>query len=332
VRAIAGAAYAAIRIGEREVLRTEDGVLLVLMSAGGEIHTTAVLTGKEDFRVRPAPGPFSVYDVGRRTMPVALANNVWSRLDGSSGLIVLTIPPGGTATLLGPHHAGCQLRVVDRSAGELVVAADAIGESLVPPGLVPGPRPTGSGYQAVRLSVPPIGPRAGVLVASGCVGPMAVLATVPGATAFPVQPRGLLDMPQRSAETILMARTRQSWLLGSGWSAVEVDAAGPFRWLEGPAAALVLPVTREGATRVRLQVLSHQVAGSGSVRLQLGPASLSSRPLVPGWDWYEWTLPAPLAPGIHQLTISWDGEETQAGGPGQRAMAVSQVELLGGGQ
>ncbi len=67
--------------------------------------------------------------------------------------------------------------------------------------------------------------------------------------------RGLLRTPDRVTEMLLMSRDEQSQLVGVGWSSVDADGGGAFRWMTAPEARVLLPVTRDGARRVRIQAL-----------------------------------------------------------------------------
>lgn len=136
---------------------------------------------------------------------------------------------------------------------------------------------------------------------------------------------GMLDLPERIADTLLMARTTQSWLLGGGWSAVDASSTGPFRWVESPAASLLLPVGREGSQRLRVQAFK---GGDGTVDLglELDGVQLEPRRMTEGWHWYEWGLPHPLERRVYELAVRLT--RTPAASPLPRDVALSQVELL----
>ena len=101
-----------------------------------------------------------------------------------------------------------------------------------------------------------------------------------------------------------MARTIQSWLLGGGWSPVDSSEGGPFRWIEGPAASLLLPLERSTSAHLRVQAFAREAEAEVDLVLAVDGKALPARRLEAGWHWYEWPLDAPLTATLHQLTFS----------------------------
>ena len=112
------------------------------------------------------------------------------------------------------------------------------------------------------------------------------------ASAFRIDTLGLLRKPDRATELLMMGRDEQSQLIGDGWSPVDFDEAGPFRWMTATEARLVLPVTRHESRRIRLQVFRDGQSPASTLRLRLNTTDLSWQPLHTGWNAYEWSVPS----------------------------------------
>ena len=120
-----------------------------------------------------------------------------------------------------------------------------------------------------------------------------------------------------------MARDEQSQLAGDGWSAVDFDAAGPYRWMTAAESRLVLPIGSPDATAIRVQALRRDDRdGPASMALRINGMALPPQLMQPGWRAYEWRIPdALLHAGTNEMTIRVDRP------PGEKGIAVSDVRL-----
>ena len=85
---------------------------------------------------------------------------------------------------------------------------------------------------------------------------------------FSIDTAGLLRTPDGRSEVLLMARDEQSQLTGDGWSAVDFDVVGPYRWMTASDRCRAAVVDAPQPQHVRLQALQrpHPV---GPTRLAL---------------------------------------------------------------
>ena len=131
-----------------------------------------------------------------------------------------------------------------------------------------------------------------------------------------------------------MSRDLQSQLTGAGWSRVDADAAGPYRWIVGTEARVLLPTTHAHATRVRVQVLSEPADITRQLALRINGTPLASQTLQPGWHVYGWDLPpGALVQGANEISLRLDPPPLDAGSADEpHRVAVSDVRLVGSRQ
>jgi hypothetical protein len=144
-----------------------------------------------------------------------------------------------------------------------------------------------------------------------------------GADVFQVDTRGLLLRPDRRSEVLLMGRDAQAQLTGAGWSSVDWDAGGPFRWMTATEARVILPLSRSSARRIRVEALRDARSPATTVRLRVNGTELTPQPLQPGWHVYEWAVPEHcMVPGINEASVV---VERLAG---DKEIAVSDVRVI----
>jgi hypothetical protein len=176
---------------------------------------------------------------------------------------------------------------------------------------------------------------AAVFVATGGV-PAHAFARLAGnhgtatADAVGVNTRGLLRSPDRRSEVLQMGRDAQAQLTGDGWSRVDWDAAGPFRWMIASDARVMLPVAHSPITRVRVQALRDDRSPATIVALRMNGTSLPAQALQTGWHVYEWDLPdGAVSTGTNEALVVIDRlTELPVGRTGGRGVAVSDVQLI----
>ena len=124
-----------------------------------------------------------------------------------------------------------------------------------------------------------------------------------------------------------MGRDAQAQLIGDGWSAVDLDDGGPFRWMTTEA-RIILPVPGSPARLIRVQALREARSPDATMRLRVNGTELAPQPLQPGWHVYEWAVPEGcMVPGINEasLVVERLAETGKAGGKG---IAVSDLRLV----
>jgi hypothetical protein len=246
-------------------------------------------------------------------MPVQRLGETWGELAGDTGLWLITLPPTSTVRVAAEVRESCDLRAVDKSSTALRIAA-SIDEQ---------PPLTGR-VQQIILTNSSDTESAGAFVTAGCRTRIVIRGTGSAEVRI-AEFAGMLDLPERTTDVVLMARTAQAWLLGAGWSPVDTSEAGPFRWIDGGVASLLLPVERTEARRLRIQIFGLD-GPPVRIAVELGDDVFAPREVRAGWQWLEWTLPQPVSAATHPLTLRIS---EPAGGPPQgRRAAISQVELL----
>lgn len=308
----ADALTAGIEIDGRERLNTGDGAVLALLTPERRLHSVRVLPADAGFRLRAGPGPFipsRVLDL----MPEHEIAHTWTTGGVGSGMWLLSLAAGGRVEVAAALRPGCHLRAVEKSSNALRISSPQSPDRLDG---VEGRGP----YAALVLTA---SEAAGAFVTAGCRTELFVRGVAGSASLREVGLAGMLDLPDRAAPTLLMARTTQSWLLGGGWSGVDDSDAGPFRWIQGGAATLLLPVEAPGAS-LRVQAL---LQGDGDLELTaaLDGVPLSARRLEAGWHWYEWPLTRPQSQASPEVELSLRSAD---GLPATGRVGISQVEVL----
>ena len=128
-----------------------------------------------------------------------------------------------------------------------------------------------------------------------------------------------------------MTRDDQARLIGAGWSPVESDDAGPYRWMTATEARLVLPATGLTPRRVRLEGFLADHDGPAEVAIVVNQQRLPAQQTQVGWQAYEWEVPAPLAAALAgapaELTIAVDRLGGPVSGASPRGLAIASLRL-----
>jgi hypothetical protein len=147
---------------------------------------------------------------------------------------------------------------------------------------------------------------------------------------FSIDTAGLLRTPDAGSEVLVMARDEQAQLTGTGWSAVDHDATGPYRWMTAPVARLVLPVAGPAPRSIRIHAMLESAGVGATVRLRVNRTELPSQALRAGWQAYEWSLPpGSVARGTNEAVVMVEVPPVptrERAGPGR--LAVSEVRVL----
>ena len=128
----------------------------------------------------------------------------------------------------------------------------------------------------------------------------------------------------------MMGRDEQAQLIGDGWSPVDFDEAGPFRWMTSTEARLVLPVTRDGSRRIRVQVFRNSRSPACTLRLRLNTTDLAWQPLHTGLECLRMERATRSArSGPNEAAIIVDRLSPARNGTGPRDVAVTDLRLIG---
>jgi hypothetical protein len=315
----ADASSAVIRLGGRDLVRTFDGPAVAVFGPDGKLDGAFVLQAAANFRVPLPIGPLSIYPLRGDWRGQDFGQGDWSDVTSAcrTGSVMLQVPRSGTVVLYVADDRPLEPRTFDKSQDRISARM-----SEVAPGL-------GARGHLYRIEIGVPGTRsASVLLALGGVPARAFARLTSSraaraATIFSIGIAGLLRTPDRRSEVLLMARDEQSQLTGDGWSAVDFDVIGPYRWMTASESSLVLPVVATGHTHVRLQALRRpDRAGSTRLALRLNETMLPAQLIQPGWHAYEWSVPeGALHEGTNEMAIVMDRL------PGERAIAIADIRL-----
>ena len=316
----ADATSAAIRLGDRDVVRTFEGIAVAVFTVEGRLDDAFVLRPQADFRVPLPIGPMSIYPLRDEWRGQDIGQEEWRDVTDAcrTGSVMLRVPPGRSLVLYAADDRPLEPRIFDKSQ-------DRIAARMTE--LLPGFDPRGHLY---RIALDATGARtASVLVALGGVPRRVIARTTPAqragqrATIFAIDLGGLLRTPDGRSELLVMARDEQSQLIGDGWSSVDFDLVSPYRWMTGAESLLVLPVASAAATHVRVQALRRpDPVAPTMIALRVNETRVPPQPIRPGWNAYDWELPAGvLRQGINEMAIVVDKT------PGEKTIAISDVRL-----
>lgn len=340
---------AAIRLDGRDLVRTTRGAAVAVWSANGRLERAVALQAGDAFRAPVATGPLSVYRLRGRSADQPIEGG-WTDVTRSltTGSFGLRVPGRGNVVLEVTDDAPLAPRVLDRSSGaRLTVTALDGSEAETDRGPGANTRSViGESEFSYRIEARSTGSSpTSALIALGGI-PRRARACLRhdsgGATIFRVDTIGLLRSPDSGSEVLLMARDEQAQLTGHGWSRVEANAAGPYRWIAAPQARVVLPVGRENTAAVRIEAWLRESPpanqrrgtraaggpGNAGLRLIVDGSDAGVRTLREGWHSYDWTLASgALRPGVHEIALAieppGDGEQ-----PAEPVVAIGEIRLL----
>jgi hypothetical protein len=345
IHAWSGAEEAAIRQGARDIVRTSEGAVMAIWGPDGRLLNTFVLQADDEFRVPIPTGPLSVYPLRGVWAGQEVRADEWTDVTASAhtGSVMLHVPPGETLVVYVGDDTRLAPRVIGRSSTRVSVDITSLGgASADVRARLAGDHVPSAGLDrdthVYRIAAQASGARRGsVLLALGGIPVHASARVMPGhssdrATVFSVDTRGLLRTPDGVSEVLLMARDHQAHLAGYGWSKVDWDVVGPYRWMTATEARVLLPIAMQGGRRIRVQALLAEQGAARSVQLRLNGTELGSQALRAGWNTYEWTVPAgAFREGTNEAEFVVD-RLSEAGSVGDmpREVAVSELRVLGG--
>jgi hypothetical protein len=337
---VAEAGIAAIRLGGRDLVRTSEGVAMAAWAPDGQLLRAVALQDVDGYLVPVPPNALSAYRLIGGSAPDPLPANGWVDVSRTtaSGSLMVHIPVGGRLELYASDDARLSPMVVDHVGRGPVETA----EFETPPGVEPDPagpaRPAGA-----SVALPDHVTYTSRVMASASEGtPITLFVTLGGiprraaariATSGPdggwirgVDRSGLLRGPDRRSAVIGMTRDNQLRLLGGGWSNVETDDAGPYRWLTRPEGRFVLPRVVIDVRDIRVEAFAN-AGDPASLTLRVNGVALATQPIGDGWRTYAWPVPPAIAEALARAPVELD-LVTEGAAP--RRVAVSSVRFSGG--
>jgi hypothetical protein len=336
---VAEAGTAAIRLGGRALVRSSAGVALVVWGPDGRLLRTAVLDAVDGYLVPVPAGPFSAYPLIGTSDGQALAPNAWVDVTPSTGRgsIIVRIPAGARLEL----YASDDARLFPKVLEHLGRGPVEVKEFETPPGVEPDPTgpprpaaasvalPDGVCYTTRIVAATSEGAPVSLFLTLGGVPRRAaarIVSSAPEAGSLRgVDTTGLLRGPDRRSAVIRMTRDDQERLIGRGWSAVETDDAGPYRWTTEREARLVLPPSPPLWRTLTIDAFRPEGSGAATLGIRVNGESLPPQPVQAGWQRYAWPLPPgvteALARAPAELSLLVDGPASP------RGLAVSAIRF-----
>ncbi len=321
IEAEAGRGDAAIRAGGRDLVRTADGVAVAIWDPAGAFLRAFALVEADGYQVPLAATAFSAYPL----LGQAEARDVAAGIDvdltplASTGSLTLAVPPGGVLTLDAFDAGPLAPYVVDNPAGARVDVG------AVPGGKVPGGHGTRIVIAAGPAHVAPLYLALGAVpdrLAGRLAAPAATVARVRRATTI-----GLLRGPDRRSAVLRMTRDDQALLVGAGWSAVEADDAGSYRWIRGREGRLTIPATSTAWRRLAIAAFRAGDGGAATIAVRVNGITLEPQPLQPGWQTCAWSLPPDVAEALGRAPAELHVVVTGDSAAAARAVAVASLRF-----
>jgi hypothetical protein len=317
----AAADVAAVRLGGRDLLRTQDGAALAVWGPDGRLLRAHGLQAANGFLVPLPPGALSVYPLLGTAPDTTVPPGAWVDVTAaaSTGSVTVDVPAGSRLELRAEDDAPLSPRIeVNRGHGRVAIATAPSGTSTLTIAAEPAAPTT------VWLSLGGVPRRAMARVEPAGTGAVQIR---------PVATTGLLDGPDRRSSLVTMTRGEPARAIGAGWSSVETDDAGAYRWMTGPRARVVLTRAEAHWRAVRVEAFCPGHRDGATLTLSLGPHALPPRPLVAGWAVYEWEVPEEAARALAagpvdvSLEIGPDEHEGAAGSADPRLVAVASLRF-----
>lgn len=333
---------AVIRQGSREIVEASRGVAVAIWRRDGRLAQACVLQERDGFRA-PVRNPALAVHPLRGVLPSQRVHREWTDVQPllSTGSAIVRAPAGQTVVLYVRDEAPLAPRVIDRSSDEVrvaIAAVEAEARTELPEGMEAGAasdeeRLSDESYYRVEVQAPDSSSGSAFLALGGvpthAVGRVAAGEEHDEAMVVGVDTEGLLRSPDAVSEVLLMTRDDQAQLTGDGWSRVEADDIGAWRWMTAVEARLLLPIARPEATRIRVQARREDAQGPMSIRLRLNGVDLPWQPLQDGWQVCEWAAPPDtLRLGTNEAAVIVDRLSPASGSDPARGVAVAEVRVL----
>jgi hypothetical protein len=325
LQVLAGADLAAVRLAGRDVLRTRGGAAVAVWNPEGRLVRAHAVRAAHGFLVPLPPGALSVHAVTLAAAPTPIASDAWSDVTSAvaTGGVAIEVPAGATVEIrAGDVHPLAPRVEVNRGRGPVRIETRPAGGDPVA-GL--------PWLSRIGVGAEPAGPVA-VWLALGGV-PRRALARVTGggpARLAPVSASGVVGDAAGGSAVLAMNRGEAARAVGAGWSDVESDDAGPYRWVVAPRARLLVSRPRVPWRTIRVEAFRPDGPGPATLAVGLGDRLLAPLPLRPGWAAYEWAVPPEAAveltaPAVDVALVVDAGAVPPA--PGPRLIAVAALRF-----
>jgi hypothetical protein len=321
---------AAVRLGGRDVVRTRSGAALALFDGGGRLLRAHGVPSAQGFLVPLPPSALSVHAVLGEADRTAIAPGGWVDVTAASatGSLILGVPAGATLELRAGDVQPLAPRVEGNRGRGPVDLSTAAGPSAAPDDPLAGL----PWVSRVSVGAEPAAPVAIWLTLGGV--PRRAVARLVGegrGHAAPVSLSGTLRGPTGRSAVVTMHRGTVARTMGAGWSAVEGDDAGPYRWMTAPRARVVVPQPPAPWRTVRIEAFRPAGRPQGTLSVALGPHVLPPVPLRPGWADYHWAVPADVAARLTaapvDVTVVVDAPEAAAPNDPDGFIAVASMRF-----
>jgi hypothetical protein len=337
---------AAIRLSSRDIVATSEGAAVAVWDPEGRLNRTFVLQPGDGFGVPVRTSPLSVYRLrGLWTQQHVTAGD-WTDLAdiAATGSLMAHVPAGAALVLylqddepLAPWISdwSSNAQKVDLASFERI--GDEARSVLSQDHVDPARFDRSQRLHRIQMHAPASGPgRISVELALGGIPTRAIGRLTSGggtgraASLFRVDTIDQLREIDDRTSALLMGRDSQQPLVGAGWAQVEVDAAGPYRWMTATRARLLLPVPRNAGRELQLQAFADE-EGPTNLAIRLNGVALPPQAARRGWAWYGWKPPSgTIRPGTNELTLLVDRLSPPKGAVAPRALAVSDVRVTFG--
>lgn len=322
---------AAVRLAGRDVVRTSGGAALAVFARDGRLVCAHGVPAAQGFLVPLPRSALSVHAVLGEADRTVVASAAWVDVTAaaSTGSVTIDVPAGATLELEAGDAQPLAPRVeTNRGRGPVHVSTAAASPAIA------AADPLAGLPWIARVSV---GADAGAPVAIwltlGGV-PRRALARLTGGGrghVAPVSIAGSLRGPAGRSAVVTMNRGDAARSMGAGWSAVESDDAGAYRWMTAPHARVLVPRPPAPWRRVRIEAFRPGGRAPATLSLALGAHALPPLSLRPGWADYEWSVPSDVAAGLTaapvDVTLVVDAPEAAASSAAARLVAVASLRF-----
>ena len=300
---------AAIWVGGRLALRTEDGVAVVTLAPGGRVTARLEADARDGWRVPFAVRPLALH---RLAFPRACSKPAegWHDVTGqtTTGRVLIRGSSTEPFVLYVSHDRAVSPRVVgsgarvhverfapgERDELEASLRRDGLEASHIDGGRVTRVSVDGASGGAFRLDFGGI--------------PTHATARLEGTTLCraPTGDYSFFEAGRNVEKLDLTARGTP--FLGDGWGSPRED--GPFvvREIEAQRGELLIPSARSGPIRIRLQARVEEAPEGARLELSVHGRSAGFHAAESGWRDYEWDIPAvSWSEGTNLVSLSVTG-------------------------
>ena len=286
---------AAIRVGGRLALRTEDGVAVVALAPGGRVAARLEADARDRWRLPFAVRPLALH---RLAFPRACSKPAegWHDVTGqtATGRVLIRGSSTEPFVLYVSHERPVSPRLAGGSEARVRVerfspgARDELLASLRRDGLEASH--LDGGGRVTRISVD--GASGGALRLDVGGIPAHATARLKGTTLCAAPTGGYSFFEGGRIVEKLDLTARGTAFLGDGWGSPREDGAFVVREIEARRGELLVPSASSGPIRIHLQARLEAAPEDARLELSVRESSAGFRVVESGWRDYEWDIPA----------------------------------------